>query len=158
MHLVKPQEIPKLTHSPLDDMDLIGVFKLCNRMEQICLDNDGIGLSAVQIGLPLNLFIIKRNKFFEHYVDCNYEPAGETITSVEGCLSLKDDSGSPRRFKLKRHSSVFVKGQRIDSSDHISIEDFSSFETGLYSIVFQHEIDHSYGILISDKGQEIYIS
>ena len=157
-NLVDLEEIPTSTKNPLDEMDLVDLFKICNQMEKVCRDNRGIGLSAVQVGLSLNLFIVERNDSFEHYLNCSYEPSGELITSIEGCLSLKDSLGSIRRFELQRYANVLVKGQRINSTGHISLEDFSSLETGLYSIVFQHEIDHSFGVFIKDKGREIYIS
>lgn len=158
LNLVNIEEIPRSTRDPLKEISLVEIFKICNRMEQVCLENDGIGLSAVQVGLPWNMFIVHRNNSFEHYLNCTYSPSGEVITSIEGCLSLKDSSGSIRRFELQRHSTILVTGQRLSFVDNISVEDFSFLETGLYSIVFQHEIDHSFGIFIKDKGKEIVIS
>ncbi|NDB86391.1 MAG: hypothetical protein EB127_27390 [Alphaproteobacteria bacterium] len=156
--LVQLEEIPTVTRNPLLEISLVEVFKICNKMERVCIDNDGIGLSAVQVGLPWNIFVLQRNNFFEHYLNCTYEPSGEAITSIEGCLSIRDENGSIKRFELQRYSSVLIKGQRLISDGDISIQEFSSTETGLYSIVFQHEIDHSFGIFIKDKGKEIYIS
>ena len=156
--LVKVEDVPLSTKNPLNEMDLVEVFKICNQMEKVCRDNNGIGLSAVQIGLPWDLFVVNRNDFFEYYLNCNYEPAGEQVTSIEGCLSLLDESGQIRRFEIQRHSSVLVKGQRLVFQDGIAIEDFSSLEAGLYAIVFQHEIDHSFGVFIKDIGREVHLS
>jgi len=156
--LVEIESVPTNTRDPFKEISLVEIFKICNKMERVCLENGGIGLSAVQVGLPWNLFVVQRNNFFEHYLNCVYEPSGEEITSIEGCLSIRDEHDSIRRFELKRYSSILVKGQRLLSDEGISVQEFSSLETGLYSIVFQHEIDHSFGIFIKDKGKEIYIS
>lgn len=156
--LVAIENIPRSTKDPLSEMNLVEVFKICNQMEKVCRDKDGIGLSAVQIGLPLDLFVILRGNSFEYYLNCKYESEGETITSIEGCLSIRDSMGSIRRFELQRYATVTVKGQRINFQNDLLIEEFSSLETGLYSVVFQHEIDHSFGLLISEKGREVQIS
>jgi peptide deformylase len=153
--LVELKDIPPSTKNPLESMGPIEIFKICNQMEKVCRDNNGIGLSAVQVGLPLDLFVLNRNESYEYYLNCRYEPAGDKVHSIEGCLSLLDESGSIRRFEVQRHSSVIVKGQRLNGVD---VEDFNSTEVGLYSIVFQHEIDHSFGIFIKDIGKEIYLS
>lgn len=156
--LVKFEDIPLSTKNPLNEMEAVEVFKICNHLEKVCLDNNGIGLSAVQVGLPWNLFVVNRNNSFEYYLNCRYEPSGSQVVSIEGCLSLLDDSGSIRRFETQRHSSVLVLGERLIFQDSISIEPFSSLEVGLYSIVFQHEIDHSFGVFIKDIGKEVYLS
>ena len=156
--LVEIDSIPLVTRDPLKELSQVEVFKICNKMEKLCVDSNGIGLSAAQVGIPLNLFVVQRNNFFEHYLNCVYEPAGDEITSIEGCLSIRDEYGSIRRFELQRYSSVNVKGQKLLSDGDISVQDFVSLETGLYSIVFQHEIDHSFGVFIKDKGKEIYTS
>jgi peptide deformylase len=157
-NLVKLEDIPLSTKNPLDEMDIVEVFKICNQMENICRKNNGIGLSAVQIGLPWDFFVVNRNDSFEYYLNCKYEPSGDQVVSIEGCLSLLDDLGGIKRFEVQRHSSVLVKGQRVSFQDRISIDDFSSLEEGLYSIVFQHEIDHSFGVFIKDIGKEVYLS
>jgi peptide deformylase len=157
-NLVKLEDIPLSTKNPLDEIDIVEVFKICNQMENICRRNNGIGLSAVQIGLPWDFFVVNRNDSFEYYLNCKYEPSGDRVVSIEGCLSLLDDLGGIKRFETQRHSSVLVKGQRVSFQDRISIDDFSSLEEGLYSIVFQHEIDHSFGVFIKDIGKEVYLS
>lgn len=137
--------------------DLSQVYNVCKSMEKVCLDRQGIGLSAVQVGIPWKLFIIKKGDQFEHYLNCVYEPVGnEMITSIEGCLSLLNEEGDFRRFELTRHLIVKVDGSRLNKD--LTIENFSAFihaeEDG---VVFQHEIDHFLGAkgLISNKGKEI---
>lgn len=155
--LVEPQNIPKVISETICPVDL---FRLANQMESICEQNKGIGLSAVQVGVPWNFFILNRDSKFEYYFDCSYEGNNDLIDSIEGCLSLKNENGTFRRFQVKRHSEVAIKGSRLVESREgkIILEPFKKKETGLYSIVFQHEIDHSFGILISQIGKEILVT
>ena len=86
MKLVELEDLPKLEDIqdvPLDDP--MKVYKLCQEMEAICERENGIGLSAVQVGIPWKLFIVKSDgscPFFEkgkclvtntsNYVDKDY--------------------------------------------------------------------------------------
>jgi peptide deformylase len=157
IQLVEPEKIPKIISEQVDPIDL---FKLANKMEVICLDNKGIGLSAVQVGIPWNFFIVNRDSKFEYYFNCSYEGNNDFIDSIEGCLSLINKDGSFKRFLLKRHSEVAIKGTRLVESigGKMVLEPFEKKESGLYGIVFQHEIDHASDILISKVGKEILVT
>lgn len=155
LQIVPATEIPVAQETPTND--LLAVFRLITQMEKICTDNAGIGLSAVQVGVPWKLFIVNRNNKYEYYLNCEYAGMGEKSKSIEGCLSLKNDRGEFRRFELERFPIVLVKGKQLKVSDSPSlvVEDFSCLEQGLIGVVFQHEIDHQNSILISDIGKEI---
>lgn len=155
--LVALEEFPK-TLSTSIEYNLIEVFKVCNQMEKICNDNKGVSLSAFQIGLPWNLFVINRNNSYDYYLNCSYQGLGGFTNSIEGCLSIRNKNEQTRRFEVKRHSEVIVTGQRLIVENNLFFENFSVKEEGFYSIVFQHEIDHSQGILIQDIGKEVYFS
>ena len=111
LKIVAVDKIPKAQDASLDN--LMQLFRLCTKMERICDDNEGIGLSAVQIGIPWKLFIVKRNRQFEYYVNCDYEGFGDKIKSVEGCLSLRNEEGSFRRFEVERFAKVKIKGKQL---------------------------------------------
>jgi peptide deformylase len=64
LKIVPVVDIPKAKDVPLES--LMDIFRLCTKMEKICDVNDGIGLSAVQVGVPWNLFIVKRNRQLLH--------------------------------------------------------------------------------------------
>lgn len=155
--LVEPQNIPKVVSKVVCPMEL---FRLANQMEVICEQNKGIGLSAVQVGIPWNFFILNRDSKFEYYFDCIYEGNNDLIDSIEGCLSLKNEDGTFRRFQLKRHSEIAVKGSRLveSANGRMLLEPFEKKESGLYGIVFQHEIDHAFDVLISQIGKEILVT
>lgn len=129
-------------------------------MEQICTAQNGIGLSAVQVGIPWKLFIVQRGAGYEYYIDCEYNGTGCKGKSIEGCLSLRDAQGHLRRFEVERHETVTVTGKRLKISDSPSLvlEDVNQTEKGLYAVVFAHEIDHQNDILISDIGTEVELT
>lgn len=151
-NLVPLEDIPKAKKTPTDN--LVEIYKIFNQMEKVCSENNGIGLSAVQVGIPLDLFIVSRNSSYEYYLNCCYSGNGEFIKSIEGCLSIRKGK-EIRRFEVERHSEATITGKRLIYEKTLKIEDFTALEKGLYSIVFQHEIEHSYGVLISHIGKEI---
>jgi peptide deformylase len=158
LSLVQESVIPQAATASLDDA--IGMFVTALKMVHLCEQEKGIGLSAVQVGLPLDLFVVKREKGFEFYVNCRYSPTGEAKTiSIEGCLSIRKGDGSVRRFLVERYEKVSIKGKRLDinESGEAAFFDVDFEEDGLYGAVFQHEIDHSIGVLISQIGEEIEV-
>jgi peptide deformylase len=168
MHLVDFDKLPKredIKDVPLDNP--LEIFKICQEMEQVCERENGIGLSAVQVGIPLKLFIVKSNgscPFIEegkygYFANTNYEATDEElIVSLEGCLSIRSQDGQLRFFQVNRHNRVRLWGKRLFFDNDLFFEDIdlniSAAEEG---VVFQHEIDHSSAILISDTGKEIFV-
>ena len=164
LSLVPEADIPAVTDMP---DELIHVYIAAMRMEHVCLTNAGIGLSAIQVGLPWDMFIVHRPSKhsypteFEYYVGCSYEGLGDKSKSIEGCLSLRRPDGATRRFEVDRFQSVRVKGKRLllsQNGSEASLEEFESVEDGYYAVVFQHEIDHGKGVLISHIGTEVEVS
>jgi peptide deformylase len=145
----------------------LNVFRLCLELQSICEHNNGIGISAVQVGIPLQLFLVKslgskKIATFNNYgyfINCEYEPQpnAKRIVSLEGCLSLRSSDGCMRHFQVERWSAVTVKGYSLDPINNNIVE--INFELGMdeQSIVFQHEIDHQNGLLISDIGKELFL-
>lgn len=158
LSIVPVADIPQASDVPVDN--LIDVFRIITQMEKICTDQQGIGLSAVQLGIPWKLFVIQRDIGYEYYINCEYNGIGQKGKSIEGCLSLKDAQGNLRRFEVDRYSSIQLKGKQLKISDSPSLvlEEVDRVEHGLYAIVMQHEIDHETGILISKIGTEIELT
>lgn len=151
MNIVPLDQIPLAQDVPTENV--IEIFKVITRLEALLLKKEGIGISAVQAGIPWKLFIVHRQNSIgksplEYYINCEYTPteSKEKITSIEGCLSLLNINGNSRRFEVQRYLEVLVTGKRLritDTSDLV-LEDFKKTEKGLYAIVFQHEIDHQF--------------
>jgi peptide deformylase len=106
----------------------------------------GVALAAIQVDTLLRVVVV-RNDFenkddqsftaFINPVITKYE--GEVIEDYEGCLSIKDIYG-----KVPRYSKVRVKAKGIDGKElRITAE-------GFLARIFQHEIDHTNGILFID--------
>jgi len=163
MEIVPVELIPKkdsIENAP--ENDLVGVFKICQQLEQICTLENGIGLSAVQVGLPWRLFAVRNEDgLYDFYLNCEYKPASgaEKVVTHEGCLSLRADDGSLRRFRVERWDRIILSGKRLITEGKLALNDLVDVEIGdtLYAVVFQHEIDHQEGILISDLGEEMHI-
>jgi peptide deformylase len=155
LKLVPVADIPKETSSPPTE-NLAKLYRICQEMQEVCDANNGVGLSAVQVGLPWQLFIIKFESGFENFISCQYEPVGtDTCVSVEGCLSIKTPSNETRYFELTRFKKVKITGKKLTVDGELV--DFEEIVDGFYSTVFQHEIDHHFNILISDIGKETHI-
>jgi|APGre2960657505_1045072.scaffolds.fasta_scaffold170255_2 peptide deformylase len=140
------------------DQKLIEIARISLLMQNICLKENGVGLSAVQLGIPYKIFIAKNydisNEFYT-FVDCQYEGIGDKKTSIEGCLSLKNKSNQVKRYKLDRFPSVILKGLYFSFENNMNLVPFEKQYDGFFSSILQHEIDHQNGILISDIGKEM---
>ena len=163
MKLVEIKDIPKSIEAPLDD--LMGLFSICQKMEKTCIENNGIGLSAVQVGIPWKLFVYWNNypekpQKFTYVINSDYEPVGESESnSLESCLSIRNQDDTLKYFKLKRFDNIKTYGKILKcDGDKPHLEDFEFILKDIFCVVFQHEIDHQKGILISDIGEEVILT
>lgn len=106
----------------------------------------GVALAAVQVDRHLRIVIVrsdfddKKNRAFQVFINpeiTKYE--GEIIEDFEGCLSIKDVYG-----KVPRHSKVRLKAMNIEGKP------FRVTAEGFLARIFQHEIDHTNGIVFID--------
>ena len=159
MKIVDCSEIPISLESP--KYSLLELYATGQKMERLCVDSKGLGLAAVQVGIPWKFFVYYNEKLknFCYMLDCEYTPLSENkYVSIEGCLSIKGKNGEPRHFKVMRNESIRVDGKIIIAKDKMEIENYSeTIQKGLECSIFQHEIDHHNNILISDIGEEIFI-
>lgn len=113
----------------------------------------GVGLSANQVGLDMQLFVAEipqKNKRSKLYAIFNPKITGtskDLRPMEEGCLSIPRTHGV-----VSRPWEVVLTG--LDKHQKpVKIR-----ATGLLARVFQHEYDHLNGILFTDKAQSIEIS
>lgn len=116
---------------------------------------DGIGLAAVQIGIPERVVVVEIPAISEEADAEPHEPAeaelyvlinpelvrtsDEVAEGIEGCLSVPGWVG-----EVERHQSVTVEGlDREGRKVRLRAE-------GLLARVLQHEIDHCQGVLFID--------
>lgn len=168
MQIVDIEKIPSLNQIvdvPQDN--LIEVFKKCQELQILCEKENGIGISAVQAGIPWKLFLIKgdgncplvnKNKY-SYFINCKYEPLDdERLMSLEGCLSIRSPDGRLRSFQVERHKNIKLYGYKLDLDNGLKLKEVNDIiGVEQQGVVFQHEIDHHHGVLISDIGKEVFV-
>lgn len=106
----------------------------------------GVALAAVQIDRLYKIVVIRNNyddkddHTFMTFINPEITKLeGKMIEDYEGCLSVRDVYG-----KVKRHEKVKVKAIGLDGKE------FRVTAEGFLARIFQHEIDHTNGILFID--------
>jgi peptide deformylase len=134
-----PKNFPKL-HELIDDM-----FETMHRA-------GGIGLSGIQIGVPLRIFVVEahiesenfhfRGIFINPYIRKYFTPF---VKYTEGCLSVPYISSL-----VDRHSKIEI--EYYDEKWEFHVETFDGYRAR----IIQHEYDHLEGILYVDKIDELW--
>ena len=119
--------------------------KLMDDMLETMYAANGIGLAAIQIGIPKRIIVIDLNRdeikkkpmYFVNPVIKNKDPLKATYE--EGCLSV------PNQFaEINRPSKCEVEHLDYDGEKKLLKAD------GLLATCIQHEMDHLEGILFID--------
>ena len=157
MKIVPVDQIPLREDVVPIPTDLSALALICEEMQALCKEEEGVGLSAFQVGLPYRLFVMKAGLFqmggFLNLIDCEYEGITDKKNkSVEGCLSLRSPEGKLEQYDVERFDKVRVFGKQL-FLDPVELKDFDVEYNGYQGVVAQHEIDHHFGILISDIGE-----
>lgn len=105
---------------------------------------EGVGLAAPQIGYNKRIFVINFSGDLRSFINPIISEVKGFELSKEGCLSIPG-----KEFIRPRNNEITVLYQtplgKIESRKLV----------GKAAIIFQHEIDHLDGLLISDIGFEI---
>ncbi len=139
-----PDPILKTVSDPVETVD-DGVRALLDDMLDTMYDAPGIGLAAVQIGVPKRLVVIDTAKEDEPPEPvCLVNPevvwsSDETAEYEEGCLSIPEIYD-----KVTRPSEVKIR--YLDRNG----ETVERHCDGILATCVQHEIDHLNGILFID--------
>ena len=107
----------------------------------------GAALAAVQVAHPYRLVVIrddfddKSNQTFGVFINPEIVKAeGEPVEELEGCLSVADIYGSVPRYPKVKIKALNLDGRPIRIT-----------ASGFLARVFQHEIDHTNGIVFVDR-------
>lgn len=140
-------------------LDAEDLALIANNLVVLCKNSKGVGLAAVQCGLPLKMFVASTDGInFRCFLDLEYRSDDEKQNSLESCLSIKDEKGFFRRFLVKRYNRASFAGKELVIKDNLNnMIDFKEDFVGLMSVVCQHEIDHHNGKLIMDEGKEVEV-
>jgi peptide deformylase len=106
----------------------------------------GVALAAVQIDRLYKIVVVRNN--YEDKADHTFtvfinpevtKLSGEVVADFEGCLSVPNVYG-----KVPRHSKVKIKALDQDGKE------FRVTAEGFLARIFQHEVDHTNGIVFID--------
>jgi len=118
------------------------LMQLVERMINLMVDAQGVGLAATQVGVLQRVFVFElEGEGTKAVVNPRLvDPSGDKETEEEGCLSLEGV-----RVPVERSQKITVEG--VDPS---GAEVRFELE-GLGARVVQHETDHLDGVLIIDR-------
>lgn len=123
-----------------------------NKIRELALDmvdtmyqNDGVGLSAVQVGILKRVIVYSIDDKITVLINPCITKSSGSQSEEEGCLSSIDMFGIVDR-PLELHVTGYdLNGKKIK----IKAKEFEA-------IVLSHEIDHLDGILFLDKAYDLY--
>ncbi|SEN06144.1 peptide deformylase [Chryseobacterium taichungense] len=122
---------------------------LVKRMKESLLSTDGgVGIAAPQVGINRRVIWVQRfdkpGEPLEYFINPVIVWRSELQNlGPEGDLSIPDFRDQFYRSKVIQLEYVDLNGQK-----------FSEMVEGFTAVIFQHEIDHLFGVLISDKKEK----
>lgn len=142
--LTVPNPILKQVSKPIEAVT-DATRALMDDMLETMYDAPGIGLAAVQIGVPERIIVMDisledEERAPRYFVNPEIlEKVTETQTYEEGCLSVPDYFE-----EIERPARVKLKYLNYDGEEVIE------WAEGMYAICIQHEMDHLEGTLFID--------
>ena len=142
--IILPDKRLRLISEPVKAVDA-EVRALVDDMFETMYKAPGVGLAAIQVGVPRRIVTVdtaKKDEPKNPQVFINPEivwSSEEKNTYEEGCLSIPEyyeEVERPREVKV-RFMDLDGKTQEVDAN-------------GLLATVLQHEIDHTNGVLFID--------
>jgi peptide deformylase len=136
-----PDAALKMPARPVEEFD-DDLRRLADRMKQLMVDANGIGLAATQVGVLQRLFVfqISEDEAVAIANPAIVERSEETTVDDEGCLSIQGVL-----LPVERPATITIEG--LD--EHGKEVRYELEEP--YSRVAQHESDHLDGVLILDR-------
>lgn len=120
------------------------IRNLCASMIDTMIKNNGVGLSAIQVGINKQIIVALINEgLLGNNPRCFVNPeiishSEETETCEEGCLSIPDTF-----IPIERYKNITIKYR--DLSGRPRVETYENLEAR----ILQHEIDHLNAKLIT---------
>jgi peptide deformylase len=145
--VIIPDKQLRLVSKPLEKVTP-DIRALAEDMLETMYDAPGIGLAAIQIGVPLRIITMDLSKRQDEddtarpRVFINPEiisASDEHSVYEEGCLSIPE-------FYEEVERPARVRIRSIDLDGNVRVEDAE----GLFATCIQHEIDHLNGVLFID--------
>lgn len=135
----------------ITEFDTAELHQLIEDLNDTMEANEGVGIAAPQIGVPLKIIVFGFNKSVRYphakaipkttLINPSYEPISEeTYEDWEGCLSVKGLRGLVKRYTKIKYRGYTPLGEAVE--DHVS---------GFHAKLIQHEVDHLNGILFIER-------
>ena len=142
--LIIPDKRLRQVSEPIKKIDA-GIRKLVEDMFETMYDAPGIGLAAIQVGMPkrvVTMDLAKKDDPKQPQVFVNPEilwSSEEKATYEEGCLSIPEYYDEVLRPAKVRVRYLNYRGEPVEEDAE-----------GLYAVCIQHELDHLDGVLFID--------
>jgi len=141
-HPILKEEMPAFDfNNPVEDP-----VQLYTDLAETMRENDGMGLSANQIGVRTRAFVMRAEEIIGVFNPRVVDVSTETVILEEGCLSY------PNLFvKIKRPKSIKVRFATPDG------QTTTKTFTGMTARVFLHELDHLNGIAHTSRANRYHL-
>ena len=144
-----PDPLLRQISTPVEKVD-DEVRALIAYMFETMYDAPGIGLAAIQVGVPKRILVIDLQEPAEEGGDPVKDPrvfinpeivqsSDEEVPYTEGCLSVPDQYA-----EVDRPDRIKARWQDLDGKVH------EEEITGMLATCLQHEMDHLNGVLFID--------
>ena len=140
--ILYPDRRLKRVSKPVEKFDeKLGTLAL--RMFELMRASKGVGLAAPQVAQNIRLFIVNHTGKPEDdriYVNPELFDAELEDTAEEGCLSIPE-----LHAQITRAKNVRIRAQDLSGNY------FEQTESGYLPRIWQHELDHLNGVLLTDR-------
>ena len=152
MKIVKDEKILRRVSTPIESVE--EAERIINEIKKSLLPiSYGLGLGAIQIGIPKRIAVIRRKDTFINLINPEIIEQDEKFWFInEGCLSIAN-----KKFSTPRYKQLTIKNHYINDGEFKEETLYFYYggseelnHDGLTAIAIQHEIDHMNGVLISD--------
>jgi peptide deformylase len=141
--LTEPDQALRTQSKPVKNIN-DGVRRVLDNMRETMYAFDGVGLAAIQIGVPKRMIVVDPGDNFVELINPVIISKDGEKKASEGCLSVPGKVGL-----VNRALKITVKALNREG------EEFTLEAEDLFARVLQHEIDHLDGILFVDLATHI---
>ena len=120
------------------------LWTLLDDMKETLRKEEGAGLAAPQVGVPVRAVIVDVEEGFFEFINPVFVWQKGEQSGAEGCLSVRGKAGNVTRPSKVKIIFQDRKGEK-----------YSLVARGFFARAVCHECDHLDGVLYTDKATEI---
>lgn len=141
--LTEPDAALRTKSIPVKNINA-GVLRVLDNMRETMYEFDGVGLAAIQIGVPKRMIVLDPGDNFLELINPVIVSRDGEKRATEGCLSVPGKVGLVNRALKVTVTALNREGEEVT----IEAEE-------LFARILQHEIDHLDGILFIDVATHL---